>query len=350
MSDPDHDPNEAGGEGMDELSAHLDRGWDQLQRGNLDGAANAAAEAAKIDTGSPDVLTLLGAIAAGRGDTDEALARFARAAEADPQFVDPLLHAAEVHMWPLEQYDEAIELCDQALDLAEEEEEYLDALLLKAEAQISRGDEEPARATLADLPPTRLPEPQLHLRAGRAWFELGDLDAAEEHFGQALAGEPGSTDALHALALVHEERGDVKKMVQAYLKVREADLREGAPAWGIARERFEELSQAAFDELPERIRKLLDNVPILVSDYPSLELVAEGNDPRMMGFFSGIPYPEKSSGTPPHLDCVFLYQLNIERFCRNADEVEEEIRRTLLHETGHFFGLSEEELEAMGLG
>ncbi len=70
----------------------------------------------------------------------------------------------------------------------------------------------------------------------------------------------------------------------------------------------------------------------------------------MMGFFSGIPYPEKGVGTPPHLDCVFLYQGNIERYGRNADEVEQEIRKTLLHETGHFFGLTEEELEAMGLG
>ena len=81
-------------------------------------------------------------------------------------------------------------------------------------------------------------------------------------------------------------------------------------------------------------------------------MVAEGCDPRMMGFFSGVPYPEKGTldGTPPSLDTVFLYQRNIERYARSVDEVEEEIRKTLLHETGHFFGLSEEELEEMGLG
>jgi predicted Zn-dependent protease with MMP-like domain len=93
-------------------------------------------------------------------------------------------------------------------------------------------------------------------------------------------------------------------------------------------------------------------VPIIASDYPSVEIVAEGNDPRMMGFFSGVPYPEKShvAGATPHLDCVFLYQRNIERMCRNHDELAREIRITLLHETGHFFGLSEEELDEMGLG
>ena len=84
----------------------------------------------------------------------------------------------------------------------------------------------------------------------------------------------------------------------------------------------------------------------------SLEIVTDGGDPRMLGFFSGVPYPEQSNiaGAPPHLDRVFLYQRNIERYSRTNDEVEEEIRKTLLHETGHFFGLSEEELEAMGLG
>ena len=72
----------------------------------------------------------------------------------------------------------------------------------------------------------------------------------------------------------------------------------------------------------------------------------------MMGFFSGIPYPEKQSiaGSAPHLDTVFLYKKNIERASRNRDDIREEIRITLLHETGHFFGLSEKELEDMGLG
>mgnify|MGYP001602101261 FL=1 len=65
-----------------------------------------------------------------------------------------------------------------------------------------------------------------------------------------------------------------------------------------------------------------------------------------------MPYPEKSSvtGAIPHLDAIHLYQRNIERVCRSRDEVASEIRTTVLHETGHFFGLSEEDLEEMGLG
>ena len=124
------------------------------------------------------------------------------------------------------------------------------------------------------------------------------------------------------------------------------------PPWALAEDAFEKIAEHALAELPERILTLLANVPILVSDVPSLEIVAEGNDPRMMGFFSGVPYPEKTmiGGPPPHLDCIFLYQRNIERATRTHGEMLDEIRKTLLHETGHFFGLSEEDLEDIGLG
>jgi tetratricopeptide (TPR) repeat protein len=348
------EPGEDDPAAMDELSAHLDRGWDLLEKGDLATATVAARKVLELDAESPEAHTLLGAIAAAGGEHETALEHYDRAMELDPEFVDPLLYAAESHFAALGQFDEAIRLCDAALDIAEEEDEFLDALLLKAEAELAKGDDVAARKTLGDLPPTDLPDPHFHVRAGRALLDAGDTDAAEKHFQQALKGEPDATlaaDATHALGLVHEERGDMRKMVKAFRQVREADLKQPAPPWGVTRERFEELAEAALAELPERIRKLVENVPIIASDYPSIELVAEGSDPRMMGFFSGVPYPDKAThGAVPHLDCVFLYQSNIERFCRSAEEVEEEIRKTLLHETGHFFGLSEEELEAMGLG
>jgi tetratricopeptide (TPR) repeat protein len=346
----DHDQPDS--EAMGAISAHLDRGWDLVQKGDLQAAEVSARHVLELDGESPEAYTLLGAIEAARGDHEGALEHYDKAMDLDPEYVDPLLYAAEVRLWPLEEFDEAIRLCDEALDVAEEEDEYVDALLLKAEAQLAKGDEEGARTSLRELPPVDYPDPNYHLRAGRTWLDLGDLDAAERELRKALERKPELTDALHALGIVHEERGDTKKMVKVFLDVRKADLKEPAPPWGVSKERFEELAEEALAELPERIRKLLENVPILAADYPALELVAEGNDPRMMGFFSGIPYPEKSSiqGPPPHLDCVFLYQRNIERFCHNAPEVEEEIRKTLLHETGHFFGLSEEDLEEMGLG
>jgi predicted Zn-dependent protease with MMP-like domain len=345
----------------DAVTAHLYRGWDMVQRGDLARADLSARQVLELDPDSPEAHTLLGAIAAGRGDTDEALDLYTRASELDPEFIDPLLYAAEAHLAAQEQeegsrrIDQALALCERALDLAEEEDEYLDALLLKAEALLAKGGDRAAReahAALAELPDTDLPDAHYELRAGRIALDLGDLDLAERHLERARKRAPDLTDALHCLALCAEERGDLQKMSKLFLKVRQADLREPPPPWGIARDRFESLAEESLEELPSKMRKLLENVPIICADYPAIELVAEGNDPRMMGFFSGVPYPEKSALDPasPHLDRVFLYQRNIERYARTTEEVDEEIRKTLLHEAGHFFGLSEEDLEAMGLG
>jgi tetratricopeptide (TPR) repeat protein len=335
----------------DPLADHLDRGWELLKENDLAGARISAQAAQAIDPKSPEAVTLLGAVAAAEGDEAAALALYRRAMKLDPEYVAPMLYAAEALMWPDEELEEALELIDRALEHADDEEDFLDALLLKAEALIAMGEDDDARAALDELPPTQLPEASFHNRAARSFLDLGMHDEAEEHFQQAIVLDPKNADAFHGLGMAYEEKEDTRAMVKAWLRVRELDLEEPAVAWSMTQEEFEKVAEDALGELPDRIGKLLENVPIVAADYPSIEIVAEGNDPRMLGFFSGVPYPEKSHlGGAPHLDCVFLYKLNIERVSRNRDEAAKEIRITLLHETGHFFGLSEEELEAMGLG
>lgn len=337
--------------GMDAVSAHLDRGWDLLHRADYRGAKLSAEQVLEENERSPEGYVLLGAIAAAEGDPENALLRYEHAAHLDPGFIDPLLYAAEVYIWPLGQCARAVELCEQALDLAEEEDEFLDALLLKAEAELGTGDADAARRTLRELPEVDLPEGLYHLRAARTLLELGQIKEAEQHFQRAVHREPQLSDAVHGLGLCAEERGDRKAMIKHWLEVRERDLVEPAVPWAISSERFEELCTQALQGLPERIRELLINVPIVAAEYPSEELVKEGHDPRMLGFFAGVPYPEKTSvGGAPHPDCILLFQRNLERMSQSVEDLEEEIRKTLFHEAGHFFGLSEEELEEMGLG
>ncbi len=337
----------------DALSAHLDRGWDLLKGNDLAAARISAEAAMTLSPESPDALTLLGAVAGAAGDEDEALDLYRQAAAADPTYVSPLLYQAEILILSREEYDEGLDLLEQALELSEDEDEYLDALILKAEGLVAKGDAaEQAAEALEELPPVQFPDADLHLRVARCFLDLQKDDQAEEHYRKALELDPALGDAYHGLGLVYEAREDHRAMVKAWLKARELDLDEEPLPWAVDPEEFERIAEEALEELPERIRKLLENVPIVAADYPAVEIVAEGNDPRMMGFFSGVPYPEKSniSDQAPHLDCVFLYQKNIERMSRDRDEVAREIRITLLHETGHFFGLSEEELEEMGLG
>jgi predicted Zn-dependent protease with MMP-like domain len=224
---------------------------------------------------------------------------------------------------------------------------------LRAELELGLGESDAATQTLAELPPagTDLPDVMHHLRAAGCLLELGALDAAEGQLETVLKREPDSADALHLLGLVSEAKGDREKMIERFTRVRALDLKAPPSEHTITIDRLEERAQAALEELPAEARKLLGNVPIVIEDYPSQELVGDGLDPRLLGLFSGVPYPEQStlSGQPPHLECVLLFKRNIERDARSLEEIDDEIRTTLLHETGHFFGLDEDDLEKLGL-
>jgi predicted Zn-dependent protease with MMP-like domain len=269
--------------------------------------------------------------------------------ELDEDYLDPILLAAEAYALEGDA-KEALRLCERALDVAEEEDEYVDAILLKAEIELGDDDPEAAEATLAQLPPVALPSAALELRAGDAFLEVESWDRAAEHFERAAIKEPDNADASYGLGLVAEARGEAEAMITHFQRVRVLDEKAPALPWAVSEERMEELVEAALAELPERAQKLLENVPVMVDKTPSEEVVADGFDPRGLGLFAGVPFPEQSAlSGPPHLEAVFLYQRNIERVARSTAEVEAEIRTTILHETGHFFGLDEEDLAELGL-
>jgi len=110
----------------------------------------------------------------------------------------------------------------------------------------------------------------------------------------------------------------------------------------LSREEFDELVEQAVAQLPRVFREKLSNVSIVVEDLPPQ---GERDGDALMGLFEGIPMTEKSVFQAAGPDRVFLYQRNIESACRTRKELVREIRLTLLHELGHYFGLSEEELE-----
>jgi predicted Zn-dependent protease with MMP-like domain len=110
------------------------------------------------------------------------------------------------------------------------------------------------------------------------------------------------------------------------------------------RRKFEALVAQALHGLPRTFREKLTNVAIIVEDLPPREAEAAG---LLLGLFHGIPRTEKSvfSSSPP--DRIFLYQRNIEAVCASEADVRQQIRATLLHEVGHYFGLSEDELRGV---
>ncbi|MEM8960431.1 MAG: metallopeptidase family protein [Acidobacteriota bacterium] len=112
---------------------------------------------------------------------------------------------------------------------------------------------------------------------------------------------------------------------------------------------FENLVGQALDELPEHFASLLDNVVVVVEEEPDPEDLAEvGMEPgedELLGLYRGVPLTERETEMLPMLpDQVVIYRGPILRICRDRREVVQEVRDTVIHELGHHFGLSDEEM------
>src|SRR5579864_5730199 len=114
------------------------------------------------------------------------------------------------------------------------------------------------------------------------------------------------------------------------------------------REDFIKVAEETLDSLPEEFRSRIQNVAILVEDSPANQRPPKLGQRRrlLLGIFHGVPATQKSvfdlSFGPAH---IVLYQKNIEAVCSNEAEVRHQIRQTLIHELGHYFGMTEEQLK-----
>ncbi len=114
------------------------------------------------------------------------------------------------------------------------------------------------------------------------------------------------------------------------------------------REHFVEVVEQALDSLPAEFRERIHNVAVLVEDLPPKRRRARPGQRRrlILGLFRGVPTTRKSIfDLPIGPDHIVLYQRNIEAICRSEAEIREQIRRTVIHELGHYFGMNEEQLK-----
>jgi predicted Zn-dependent protease with MMP-like domain len=112
------------------------------------------------------------------------------------------------------------------------------------------------------------------------------------------------------------------------------------------RDEFVKVAEEVLDSLPEEFRSRIENVAILVEDFPPNQSSRRGQQRQLLlGIFHGVPATKKSvfdlSVGPAH---IVLYQKNIEAVCLSEAEVRQQIRQTLIHELGHYFGMTEEQL------
>ena len=117
----------------------------------------------------------------------------------------------------------------------------------------------------------------------------------------------------------------------------------------MTRARFEHLVADALGMMPQSFRQALRNVAVIVEDAPAPELLDDvGIDPpdTLFGLYEGVPLPERDWTHGNALpDRITLFQKPIEAASQNDNEIVVVIGETVIHEFGHYFGLSEEEIE-----
>lgn len=110
-----------------------------------------------------------------------------------------------------------------------------------------------------------------------------------------------------------------------------------------SRWRFYHLVQRACRELPARIQRQLVNVAVTVDDLPTRGTLSPGPDP--LGLYQGTPIQERGTGYTMVLpDKISIYRLPLLSACHTQRELREEVRLTVFHEIGHYFGLDDHEL------
>jgi predicted Zn-dependent protease with MMP-like domain len=116
----------------------------------------------------------------------------------------------------------------------------------------------------------------------------------------------------------------------------------------VSEEEFEGLVAEAISSLPENFKEKMENIAIAIEDFPSQELLIEmkiKSPYSLLGLYRGVPYPRRGIWYRNVLpDKIVIFKKPIEVRCRNREDIKESVRRVVIHEIGHYFGLNEADL------
>ncbi|RMH42253.1 MAG: hypothetical protein D6689_08770 [Deltaproteobacteria bacterium] len=190
---------------------------------------------------------------------------------------------------------------------------------------------------------------------GVSLFNLCRFDAAYTDLAAVLERDPDDAYAHYHIGLIYERKGRPKAAAEHLARARALAPADFPPPVDVSPDAFRAEVDAAVAELPPDVRAVLGDVAVEVEDLPALDdltAVDPPFSPTILGLFRGYPLgvtPPPDAGEPPPARAIVLYRKNLARAVRTREELDEQIRRTLLHEIGHLRGLDEDQLRRRGL-
>ena len=125
-------------------------------------------------------------------------------------------------------------------------------------------------------------------------------------------------------------------------------------AYRVSKEEFALLVQRALDDLPPRFAEFIEEVPVEIRDRPTPQMLRTaglGGGSLLLGLYHGHPRTRRSVEDSARLpDVIYVFQDSIEHICNSEQDLIDQVRKTVLHEIGHHFGMTEDDLDALGYG
>jgi predicted Zn-dependent protease with MMP-like domain len=248
-----------------------------------------------------------------------------------------------------EDYEHAVELAREAIELLPAEAE---GYFVAGLAFFDLGEFTSALEFLSEAATRSREDPVIRTYEAAARFALGEEEVAEKLLRSALRDEPEFTDALYWLSMVVERRGHFGEADALLADCARIDPERHHLPYRMSREDLERDLEGVLRELPPAIAAVLRDVPIMIEDLPSREMLAgpEPLAPDILGLFAGAARPETIVfDVTIGPTAVYLFKRNLERIATSREDLLEEARITLVHEIGHYLGLDEDELAERGL-
>ncbi|HJZ88128.1 MAG TPA: metallopeptidase family protein [Polyangia bacterium] len=356
-------PEDGAGAPERPLEALLDRAADRYDDGDYEGALLCADEAARQASRSIEAHHNRAAALAQLGRLDEARTAFTRALALDPDDPETLAGAADLY---INRLPPAAELTEIGLEYARRGVRSVKRLpgerrnaqaarlaLLEGQALDDLGRAKEALPRLDYALRYAPGDLDAEYEKGVALFELCRFPEARREFGKVLDRNPDNAYAHHHLGLILEREGKEDDARRHFARARVIAAGDFPAPVDISREDFRRAVDRALAELPEPLRRDLKGVPVQVADLPAAEdLTAEDPplSPTILGLYRGLPLGQvPPPGVPDEPRSIVLYRKNLARAVSSLDELDLEIRKTLLHELGHLHGEDDQALRSRGL-
>ncbi len=220
--------------------------------------------------------------------------------------------------------------------------------------ELAQADPQQAVTRIEGLPPELLAEPEVQLLLGELLAQAGLFDRARDIARDLVWLWPDDADAHHMLGYASESLGDDATARRHFLRTLELDQAQLAERPEHERRELlstaEEHLAATIQQLPKDFQGRLLDVTFLIELLPLPEHVEAGLDPRILGLIEGQWHAGRQSMEPDSLPTrIVVFAANIAAEFPESADFTEQIRITVLHEIGHYFGLEEDDMARLGL-